>query len=105
NSPYATAFLRLGHEQNVPIEQFFKKVRQVVNDVTEGKQTPWESSSLTSDFYFFGDTQVAATKTVDPALRANASANRPVQVAQNMRTRTPRDAYNMAIAEGSVEYY
>jgi hypothetical protein len=105
NSPYTSAFLRLGREPNLPVEQFFKKVRVAVNDVTEGKQTPWESSSLTSDFYFFGDTAVAAAKTVDPALQANASANKPVQVAQNMRTRTPREAYNMAIAENSVEYY
>ena len=106
NSPYTAAFLRLGYERNLPIEQFFKKVRVVVNDVTEGKQTPWESSSLTSDFYFFGDTAVAAATSIDPAARqANASANRPVQVAQTMRTRTPRDAYNMAVAEGSVEYY
>jgi uncharacterized caspase-like protein len=106
NSPYTAAFLRLGKEQNLPIEQFFKKVRVVVNDVTEGKQTPWESSSLTSDFYFFGDTAVAAAKSIDPAVsQANASANRPVQVAQAMRTRAPREAYNMAIAEGSTEYY
>lgn len=105
NSPYTSAFLRLGREPNLPIEQFFKKVRVVVNDVTEGKQTPWESSSLTSDFYFFGDTAVAAAKTVDPALQASASARRPTVVAQNMRTRTPREAYNMAIAEGSTEYY
>jgi hypothetical protein len=105
NSPYTSAFLRIGREPNLPIEQFFKKVRNVVNDVTEGKQTPWESSSLTSDFYFFGDTAVAAAKTVDPALQANASANRPTQIASNMRTRTPREAYNMTITEGSVEYY
>jgi hypothetical protein len=106
NSPYTTAFLRLAREPNVPIEQFFKKVRVAVNDTTEGKQTPWESSSLTGDFYFFGDTAVAAAKMVDPATRqANASASRPTVIAQNMRTRTPRDAYNMAITEGSVEYY
>jgi hypothetical protein len=105
NSPYTSAFLRLGREPNLPIEQFFKKVRLAVNDVTEGKQTPWESSSLTSDFYFFGETAVAAAKTVDSVQSAKASANRPVQVAQNLRTRTPREAYNMAIAEGSTEYY
>lgn len=105
NSPYTSAFLRLGREPNVPIEQFFKKVRVAVNDVTEGKQTPWESSSLTSDFYFFGDTAIAAARTVDPALQANASADRPTVVAQNMRSRSPREAYNYAIAENSVEYY
>ncbi|MDQ8728626.1 caspase family protein [Bradyrhizobium sp. LHD-71] len=105
NSPYTQAFLRLGREQNLPIEQFFKKVRVVVNDVTEGRQTPWESSSLTSDFYFFGDTAVAEAKTVDPALSANASADKPAVVAQNMRSRTPREAYSYAIAENSVEHY
>ena len=105
NSPYTSAFLRLASEPNLPIEQFFKKVRVAVNDATDGKQTPWESSSLTSDFYFFGDTAVAAAKIVEPVQSAKASANRPVQVAQNLRTRTPREAYNMAIAEGSTEYY
>ena len=105
NSPYTAAFLRLGREPNVPIEQFFKKVRVVVNDATDGKQTPWESSSLTSDFYFFGDTAVAAAKTVDPALSANASAARPTAMASNMRSRTPREAYNLAIAEDRADYY
>jgi len=105
NSPYTAAFLRLGRESNLPIEQFFKKVRVVVNDVTEGKQTPWESASLTSDFYFFGDTAVAAAKTTDPVLSANASAARSAMVASNVRSRTPREAYNLAIAEDRVDYY
>lgn len=105
NSPYTEAFMRAAHEKNLPIEQFFKKVRVAVNDATDGKQTPWESSSLTSDFYFFGDTEVAAAKQIDPAQQANVSANRRTQVAANMRSRTPRDAYGLAIQEGSVEYY
>jgi uncharacterized caspase-like protein len=105
NSPYTSAFLRLGREPNLPIEQFFKKVRVVVNDVTEGKQTPWESSSLTSDFYFFGDTAIAAAKTVDPVLSANASAARPTMVASNIRSRTPREAYNYAVAEDRPDAY
>ena len=32
-----------------------------MNHTTDGLQTPWESSSATSDFVFFGDTAVAAT--------------------------------------------
>src|SRR5258707_14399142 len=60
HSPYTDAFLRLAHEKNVPIEQLFKRVRLEVNNTTDGRQTPWESSSLTSDFYFFGDTAGAA---------------------------------------------
>ena len=34
------------------IEQVFKKVRIAVRAKTEGKQIPWESSSLVGDFYF-----------------------------------------------------
>ena len=30
----------------------FKRVRQLVIAETENRQTPWESSSLTDDFYF-----------------------------------------------------
>jgi hypothetical protein len=60
--PYTSAFLRLAREPNLPIEQLFKRVRLEVNHSTEGEQTPWESSSLTSEFYFFGDTAMAATR-------------------------------------------
>src|SRR5262245_17723144 len=52
NSPYTEAFILAAKKQNVPIEQLFKQVRVAVNDASGGKQTPWESSSLTSDFYF-----------------------------------------------------
>jgi len=65
HSPYTSAFLRRASEPNLPIEQLFKRVRLDVNDATEGRQTPWESSSLTSEFYFFGDTAVAAARTPD----------------------------------------
>ncbi len=61
HSPYAQAFLKIAREPNLPIEQLFKRIRLEVNHVTEGLQTPWDSSSATSDFYFFGDTAVAAS--------------------------------------------
>jgi hypothetical protein len=54
NSPYTTALLAAGREQNIPIEETFKRVRLAVNKVTEGRQTPWDSSSLTEDFRFAG---------------------------------------------------
>ena len=62
HSPYTSAFLKLARVPNLPIEQVFKRVRLEVNNTTEGQQTPWESSSLTSDFNFFGDTAVAAIR-------------------------------------------
>jgi hypothetical protein len=97
HSPYTAAFLRLAHEKNVPIEQLFKRVRLDVNNSTDGRQTPWESSSLTSDFYFFGDTAVAATRA--PAHAETAYA------ADNLPSRAARQAYDYVLAENSIENY
>jgi len=97
HSPYTDAFLRLAHEKNLPIEQLFKRIRLAVNDTTDGRQTPWESSSLTSDFYFFGDTAVAAT-------RAPAQV-RTAYAAENLPSRAVRQAYDYVLAENSVENY
>jgi hypothetical protein len=97
HSPYASAFLHLAREPNVPIEQLFKRVRLEVNHSTDGQQTPWESSSLTSDFYFFGDTAVAATR---------APAHGPVvQMASNLPNRSVRQAYDFVLSEGQPAYY
>ena len=53
NSPYTAAFLKVVKQPELQIEQLFKRIRLLVNDTTDGKQVPWESSSLTSDFWFF----------------------------------------------------
>lgn len=36
----------------LPLEEIFKQVRIAVTEATHDKQIPWESSSLTGDFYF-----------------------------------------------------
>src|SRR5712675_818988 len=97
HSPYTDAFLRLAHEKNVPIEQLFKRIRLDVNNSTDGRQTPWESSSLTSDFYFFGDTAVAATRAPAQMKTAYAVGNLP--------SRAVRQAYDYVLAENSVDNY
>ncbi|QPF82776.1 caspase family protein [Bradyrhizobium genosp. L] len=52
NSPYTTALLATAKQPGVPIEDTFKRVRLAVNQATDGRQTPWDSSSLTEDFRF-----------------------------------------------------
>ncbi|WP_426614855.1 caspase family protein [Bradyrhizobium sp. McL0616] len=97
HSPYTQAFLNAAREPNVPIEQLFKRVRLQVNQTTSGAQVPWESSSLTSDFTFFGDTAVAANR---------APVNTPVvQMASNLPSRSTRQAYDYVLSEGRPEYY
>ncbi len=52
NSPYTAALARAMLTPDLPIEQMFKKVRVDVLGATDGRQTPWDSSSLVGDFYF-----------------------------------------------------
>ena len=97
HSPYTSAFLHLAREPNLPIEQMFKRVRLEVNNATDGRQTPWESSSLTRDFYFFGDTAVASSRAPDHSP--------VVQTASNLPARSVRQAYDYVLSEGSPEHY
>ena len=97
HSPYTSAFLNIARVPNLPIEQLFKRVRLEVNHATNGRQTPWESSSLTSDFYFFGDTIMAAGRAPDRT---------PImQMASNLPSRSVRQAYDYVLSEGSPEHY
>ena len=97
HSPYTSAFLRRAREPNLPIEQLFKRVRLDVNDATDGRQTPWESSSLTSEFYFFGNTAMASARAPD--------RSPIVQTASNLPSRSVRQAYDYVLSEGSPQYY
>src|SRR5512140_2294867 len=54
DSPYTTALLAAAKEPGLSIEDTFKRVRVSVNKATEGRQTPWDSSSLTDNFAFVG---------------------------------------------------
>jgi len=63
NSPYSEALARAMVAGGEPAELMFKKARAEVRRVTSNRQTPWESSSLTGeDFYF-----AASRATVRPA--------------------------------------
>lgn len=66
NSPYTAALAKAMREPGVPVEQVFKQVRIAVMERTGNGQVPWESSSLTGDFYFVpppGSTVEATTAT------------------------------------------
>ncbi len=59
NSPYTEALTHAIRDLHEPVEQVFKHVRVGVMSATSGKQVPWESSSLTGDFYFAAPSKVA----------------------------------------------
>jgi uncharacterized caspase-like protein len=109
NSPYTAALLRVGRERDLPIEQALKRVRLAVNEATGKQQVPWESSSLTSEFSFFPrDLGNANAKTASaPAMNGLGAARmRSVEAWQKeLKTQTPREAYETVIREDTVEAY
>ena len=97
NSPYKTALLTAGKEQ-IPIEETFKRVRLAVNKVTEGRQTPWDSSSLTEDFRFSG-ASVAGPK---PAAAPKKSV---AEWTRDLQGKSVEAANELIVADGTDESY
>ena len=54
NSPYTLALAEVMTEPGVKLEDTFKKARERVLKATKDAQVPWESTSITGDFYFAG---------------------------------------------------
>lgn len=52
NGLYTEELLKTMRTPGLKIEDVFKQVRVAVRNRSQGKQTPWESSSLEGDFYF-----------------------------------------------------
>ncbi len=52
NSPFAQALVKHIGEPNRSISDLMIAVRKDVQQITGGRQTPWDQSSLTSQFYF-----------------------------------------------------
>ncbi len=101
NSPYTTALLASAREAGIPIEDTFKRVRLAVNKATDGRQTPWDSSSLTEDFRFAGG--AAPTTPTAPRL---ASTKRTVDEWKRDLQGKPVDAaHELIVIDGTDEAY
>jgi hypothetical protein len=98
DSPYTTALLVAAREPGLTIEQALKRVRVSVNRATDGRQTPWESSSLTTDFYFFPGTAGGHAGQTTGVLTAQGWQ-------RELKTLDPKVAYERVIAEDTVDAY
>jgi uncharacterized caspase-like protein len=67
-----------------------------VNQATEGRQTPWESSSLVNDFRFFG---------TDAGAKPAATKKTVDQWRKELQGKPVQDANNLIVSDGSVEAY
>lgn len=52
HSIYTGSLLQYIGRERLSVEELFKKVRRTVFNLSDGKQTPWEHTSLIGDFYF-----------------------------------------------------
>lgn len=75
NGIYTQELLRNLTVPDLGIEEVFKRVRISVLYLTQSKQTPWESSSLTRDFYFAG-----SKSTSSPAIKKNPGSPTTVDI-------------------------
>jgi hypothetical protein len=67
NSPYATALAKAMLQPGASIEQVFKRTRIDVLNETKSTQTPWDTSSLTGDFYFSEPVATQPVVATEPA--------------------------------------
>lgn len=72
NGLYTQELLKNLHTPGLPLEAVFKRVRNGVMQASGDAQTPWESSSLTGDFYFIftGSATVKVQTSAAPATSA-----------------------------------
>jgi Caspase domain len=98
DSPYTVALLAAAKEPGLSIEDTFKRVRVSVNKATEGRQTPWDSSSLTDDFRFFPGTAPAAAKPADKKRSVD-------EWRRELRGKPVEAANEMIVADGTDEAY
>jgi uncharacterized membrane protein YgcG len=101
NSPCTKAVLSVVKEPNLPIEEAFKRVRVSVHQATDGRQVPWESSSLTADFRFFGDKDPGQSM-AGPKPTAARSVD---DWRKDLVGKEPKAAYDLVIADDSVAAY
>lgn len=88
NSPFTRALAQTMRSPGVPVEQVFKQVRVSVLEETGGLQTPWDTSSLTTDFSFVAAVAQAPAPPRDPEQdlwESVKQARDPVQIALFLR--------------------
>jgi Caspase domain len=98
DSPYTSALLLAAKEPGLSIEDTFKRVRVSVNKATEGRQTPWDSSSLTDEFRFFPGQGAVATE--PPATKRTVDEWR-----RELQGKPAEAANEMIVAAGTDEAY
>jgi hypothetical protein len=83
NSPYTEALAAAMVEPGVKLEDTFKKARRIVIEKTARQQVPWETTSVTGDFYFVAGDQVANLP--EPTSEPPAAEAKPIASKSSFR--------------------
>jgi len=108
NSPFTAAFTSVAKEPGLPIELALKRVRLAVNQLTNGRQTPWESSSLSVDFSFFPGSAgpQVSSKAEKQTAAGGQPAAKPVGFWRTaLQGKSESAAYDVVIQEDAVDAY
>ncbi|TQF29848.1 caspase family protein [Bradyrhizobium sp. UNPA324] len=106
DSPYTTAALTIAKQPNLPIEEVFKRIRVAVAQSTDGRQIPWESSSLTTDFKFFGESSGRQPSLPGADSMALASGTRSLEDwRKELQGKPAMVAYELVITDDTVPAY
>ncbi|WP_284486758.1 caspase family protein [Sedimentitalea xiamensis] len=93
NSPFTRSMATQMTTPGLRIEQMFKNVRVEVIEKTKGQQTPWDASSLTSDFVFAEEEPMSPEQLQELQLWKSVQASGdPVQIMLFLRG-YPEGAY------------
>lgn len=88
NGLYTQELLKNIRTPGLGVEEAFKRVRISVRNLTQGKQTPWESSSLIGDFYFIGAKTASARESVPAANPSTSPTNIEISYWETIRNST-----------------
>lgn len=105
NSPYTAALVKVMQEPGLTIERVFKRVRVQVHEETKETQTPWESSSLTGDFYFLPEGSETRPKVEVEAKPKIEDVVEPGEVTPEQRAPDAQLAYLKAVEDNTLDGY
>jgi uncharacterized caspase-like protein len=105
-SIYTTALVTFMRQPGLDMEQIFKAARVQVNQLTNGRQTPWMASSLTVDLRLF-DAPAAASAAPPQQVAGVAIPPKGDRVLSKdeLRRLGPEQAYQAVIEEDGLEFY
>ena len=103
DSPYTAALLKVANEANLQIEEVSKRVRVAVFEATEGRQVPWDSSSLIRAYVLFLSALGAGAHEDAAALKPQTRTVDDWR--KELKDKEPKVAFKEAIEADSVTAY